>query len=261
MNGSHPDGPMNDFPQGCELFNRLGPDRPGAHDLSPEVKQLLLDHEPAVHRIANELLAQGSLTGGRVKELLRELESCSGDCGGRFMKYDATHEEGYPSELSEERIREHIRTFSANLAATSKTNDAGPVMRFAPLIDLGLAELERRAEQREREAWARERQLAEAERGEIFIERAQAQHERFEAQREHEEELKHLRAATSLARRSLWVAILALLVSLSLSLFDVRAGLRWEDKETTALASIRTGLDSLDVHLGRLGTSKTIRRR
>jgi ATP-dependent Zn protease len=70
IGGSHPEGPKNDFPQAIELLKRLGPDRPKAQELTPEVKRLVLDNEPALHRIAKALLAEGSLTGDRVKELI-----------------------------------------------------------------------------------------------------------------------------------------------------------------------------------------------
>jgi ATP-dependent Zn protease len=75
MGSSHPGGPKNDFPQAVELLNLLGPDRPRAHELSPEVRQMVLENEQALHRIARALRAEGTLTGDRVKGLSAEPES------------------------------------------------------------------------------------------------------------------------------------------------------------------------------------------
>ena len=72
MGGSHPDGPKSDFAQAAELLKRLGPGHPRAHDLMREVQHLVVENEPALHRIARALLAEGRLTQDRVKELLAE---------------------------------------------------------------------------------------------------------------------------------------------------------------------------------------------
>jgi ATP-dependent Zn protease len=75
MGGSHPDGPKSDFPQAVELLKRLGPDRPRAQDLMPEVKHLVVESEAALHRIAKALQAEGTLTEKRVKELIAATDS------------------------------------------------------------------------------------------------------------------------------------------------------------------------------------------
>jgi ATP-dependent Zn protease len=75
LGGSHPLGPARDFPQAVEMLKRLGPNRPLAQDLSREVKQLLLENEPALHRVAKALMKEGCLNGARVSELLAAPES------------------------------------------------------------------------------------------------------------------------------------------------------------------------------------------
>ena len=68
--GAHPLGPESDHKQAWAILKRIGPNRPNAQELNLEVQQLVIDNEAALHRIANALLADGTLTPERVKQLI-----------------------------------------------------------------------------------------------------------------------------------------------------------------------------------------------